>query len=144
MRRRTGALFVPYHKAIRKLLHEKRQRITDLCFVSLHSFTPAMKGDPPRPWDIGVLWDQDGGFAQPLIKTLRAHDELIVGDNEPYSGKDPNGYTVATHAEAAGIPNALLEVRQDHLGTPDGVERWRKVLAEALPEAYKTRGRSAA
>ena len=144
MRRRTGLLFVPYHKAIRKLLHEKRQRRADVHFISLHSFTPAMQGDTPRPWDIGVLWDQDGGFAAPMIEALRDHGGLVVGDNEPYSGKDPNGYTVATHAEAAGLANALLEIRQDHLETPDGVARWHEVIASTLQQAYEIRGRSVA
>ena len=144
MRRRTGLLFVPYHKAICKLLHEKRQRRADIHFISLHSFTPVMQGDAPRPWDVGVLWDQDGGFARPMINALRARVDLVIGDNEPYSGKDPNGYTVATHAEAAGLANALLEVRQDHLGTPDGVARWHEVIAGALRAAYETRGRSIA
>ena len=149
MRRRTALLFVPYHKAIRRTLHEKRQRQareahTDTHFISLHSFTPAMQGDTPRPWDIGVLWDQDGGFATPVIDALQARGDLTVGNNEPYSGKDPNGYTVATHAEAAGLANALLEVRQDHLLTPEDVERWREIIAHALRTAYETRGRSIA
>ena len=144
MRRRTGLLFVPYHKAIRKLLHEKRQRRADIHFISLHSFTPAMQGDAPRPWDVGVLWDQDAGFARPMIKALRAHSDLVIGDNEPYSGKDPNGYTVATHAEASGLANALIEVRQDHLETPNGVVRWHDVIAGALQDAYEIRGRSMA
>jgi len=103
-----------------------------------------MQGDTPRPWDIGVLWDQDGGFAGPMIEALRAYDGLVVGDNEPYTGKDPNGYTVATHAEAAGLANALLEVRQDHLATPNGIARWHEVIAGALQKAYAIRRRSVA
>jgi predicted N-formylglutamate amidohydrolase len=144
IRRRTGLLFVPYHKAIRKLLHEKRQRHAGMHFISLHSFTPAMRGDTPRPWDIGVLWDQDGGFATPMINALRTHAGLVVGDNKPYSGKDPSGYTVATHAQTAGLANALLEVRQDHLATPDGVARWQTVIADALQKAFEIHARSVA
>lgn len=144
MRRRTATLFVPYHKTIRKLLHAKRQRHPDICFVSLHSFTPTLRDGTPRPWDVSVLWDQDEGLAQPMIHALRKHKGLVVGDNEPYSGKDPNGYTVATHAEAAGLPNVLLEIRQDHLQRPGGVEYWCGLIADALRSAREFRRRTAA
>ena len=136
MRERTAALFVPYHKAIRRLLHERHARHDELRFVSLHSFTPRMANGDMRPWDVGVLWDQDGGFAHPVIEAFRQNDSLTVGNNEPYSGKDPNGYTVATHAEAAAIANVLLEIRQDHLGDAAGIKRWSGLVCEALQTAY--------
>ena len=34
--------------------------------VSIHSFTPEMKG-VKRPWEIGILWDRDDRFAKPLL-----------------------------------------------------------------------------
>ena len=40
----------------------------------------------PRPWQAGVLWDSDPRLALPLIAALRAEGDLVVGDNEPYSG----------------------------------------------------------
>ncbi len=79
-----------------------------------------------------------------MIHALRKHKGLVVGDNEPYSGKDPNGYTVATHAEAAGLPNVLLEIRQDHLQRPGGVECWCGLIADALRSAREFRRRTAA
>ena len=54
--------------------------------VAIHSFTPRLRGRPPRPWQIGMLWHHDGRIALPLIARLRG-EGLCVGDNEPYSGQ---------------------------------------------------------
>jgi len=56
----------------------------------------------------------------------------VVGDNKPYSGLAFAGYTIETHAMAAGLPNVMLEVRQDLVDTADGVARWIDILHRAL------------
>ena len=51
---------------------------------------------------------------------MRALEELpgvIVGDNEPYSGKHPSDFTVDHHAEAEGLPHVSIELRQDLIGS---------------------------
>jgi predicted N-formylglutamate amidohydrolase len=47
----------------------------------------------------------------------------VTGDNEPYSGKAPQDYTVDHHAEAIGIPHLGIEIRQDLIDHLAGVER---------------------
>ncbi len=110
---------------------------------SVHSFTPIMNGKE-RPWHIGVLWDQDPRVAVPLIAELAAADpRRVVGDNEPYSAREPAGYTVRTHAESAGLPHGSVEIRQDLIDTQAGVAYWADALAAALepilakPEIYR-------
>jgi hypothetical protein len=44
-----------------------------------------------------------------------------VGDNEPYSGRAPQDFTVDNHAEAAGLPHVGIEVRQDLIDDDEGV-----------------------
>ena len=58
---------------------------------------------------------------------------LHVGDNEPYSGREI-AYTIDLHAGAAGLPNCAVEIRQDLVETPEGVERWADILAEAFAD----------
>jgi len=58
----------------------------------------------------------------------------VVGDNEPYSGKHPSDYTIDHHAEPAGLPHVCIEVRQDTLESPAGIERWVRLLARLLRE----------
>ena len=63
---------------------------------------------------------------------LAEEKELVVGDNQPYSGKHPANYTIDHHAKARGLPHVCIEVRQDLVDSPGGVERWVRLLARAL------------
>ena len=54
--------------------------------LSIHSFTESWK-TVARPWHVGVLWTSDLRLAKPLLEGFRAEGDLIVGDNEPYSGQ---------------------------------------------------------
>ena len=132
-RARAMACYEPYHKAISARLHDFRHRGIVPALISVHSFTPVLGGEP-RPWHVGVLWDQDGRMALRLLKRLNAEPGLIVGDNEPYSGRHPADYTVDRHAESAGLPHVCIEVRQDELATAAGVGRWAELLGRALSE----------
>ncbi|PWC34697.1 N-formylglutamate amidohydrolase [Azospirillum sp. TSO35-2] len=128
---RVDAIFRPYHDAVAAAVAAIRGRGQVPVMVSVHSFTPAMRG-VARPWHIGVLWDHDPRLPLPLMAALRADGRWCVGDNEPYSGRGTSGGTVETHATPAGYPNALLEVRQDLIATPEGADLWAQVLGDAL------------
>jgi len=132
-RTRLACFFDPYHEAIAAMLADFRRRDVVPLVVSVHTFTPEMAGQA-RPWHIGVLWDKDEASARRLMAGLRAVEGLVVGDNEPYSGKHPCDYTIDHHAEPAGLPHVCVEVRQDTLESPAGVERWVRLLARLLRE----------
>lgn len=125
---RADALYWPYHGAIARSLDELGPCPA---LLAVHSFTPQF-GGVTRPWHVGVLWDQDDRLAGPLLGALRRDGAWCVGDNEPYSGRHPAGYTMDAHAESRGLPHVSLEVRQDLLATPEGVARWAALLASAL------------
>jgi predicted N-formylglutamate amidohydrolase len=132
-RTRLGCFFDPYHETIAAMLADFRRRETVPMIISVHTFTPQMAGQA-RPWHIGVLWDKDEPSARRLLAGLRAVEGLVVGDNEPYSGKHPSDYTIDHHAEQAGLPHICIEVRQDTLESPAGVERWVRLLSRLLRE----------
>ena len=117
--------------AIEARLEEFRRHAIVPALLSIHSFTPVMNGNA-RPWHIGVLWDRDARIPVPLMENLAATGEVIVGDNLPYSGRHPADYTVARHAERAGLPHVCIEVRQDLIQSPQGVERWSEILGRCL------------
>ena len=71
-------------------------------------------------------------LAGPLLRRLREDPQMCVGDNEPYSGRHPAGYTIGAHAESRGLPHVSIEVRQDLLMTSADVSRWAALLASAL------------
>jgi predicted N-formylglutamate amidohydrolase len=130
-RARQQAIFQPYHDAIDAVIANKRSLGPDPAVVSLHSFTPTMSGFA-RPWHVGILWNRDGRLPVPLMARLLQEPGLVVGDNEPYSGRDEHGYSIVAHAEAKGLTHALFEVRQDLIGDDAGVARWSDRLTAVL------------
>ena len=127
---RGEAFFWPYHRAIAAVMAHLWRRGPAPALFSIHSFTPSLNGED-RQWDIGVLWNRDPRLALPLIHELRQRDHLRVGDNEPYSGRE-KAYTIDLHAGVAGLPNCAVEIRQDHLETPQGAAHWAEILGDAL------------
>lgn len=131
-RLRLANLFDPYHECIAAMLAAHRARGVRPLVIAVHSFTPSLGDGARRPWHVGVLWDQDEANARRLMRGLSDVEGLVVGDNEPYSGKHPSDYTIDHHAERAGLPHLCLEVRQDQLESPAGVERWVRLLAAQI------------
>ena len=132
-RQRSAAIFQPYHDAIDNLIDDFLLKGTVPVMISVHSFTPVL-GNRRRPWHIGVLWDKDPRIALPLLEKLRQDRDLVVGDNEPYSGHHHADYTVDNHAEGRGLANVSIEIRQDLLHDKAGFERWTALLVNALTE----------
>ncbi len=128
---RAEALFKPYHRAIETALEAFTARGVNPAVLSIHSFTPVMNGFQ-RPWHIGILWDKDPRMAVPILAALRREPGLVVGDNEPYSAREPAGYTVRTHAEKRGLPHLNVELRQDLVGTDAGTTGWAERLVRVL------------
>lgn len=128
---RRREIFLPYHGAIARRLDRAAAAGVAPVIVSMHSCTPVMNGHA-RPWHIGVLWNEDGRVARPLIAALARLPGVTVGDNEPYSGRDGHGFTLPHHAEQRGLPHVLIEVRQDLIGDPAGIISWSEILDQTL------------
>jgi predicted N-formylglutamate amidohydrolase len=128
---RLGSFFDPYHECIGALRAGFRARGDVPLLVAVHSFSPVL-GGATRPWHAGVLWDHDEPNARRLLRGLAAQPDLVIGDNEPYSGKHPANYTIDHHAKANRLPHLCIEVRQDQLASPAGIERWVRLLARMI------------
>lgn len=114
----------PYHDALAALLDTAPPAL----ILSLHSFTPGLRSKPEeaRPWQVGVLYNQDDRAARLAIPLLAA-EGLVVGDQQPYSGTLLNA-TMNRHAEAEGRPYLGIEVRQDQIGDTVGQDLWAERL----------------
>lgn len=128
---RIKSIYDPYHNAIDTQLKKFAHKNIVPALISIHSFTPILMGEV-RECHIGVLWDKDDRIAHPLIHRLRENTNIIVGDNEPYSGQHIADFTIDHHAETAGIPHVGIEIRQDFLQSPEGICRWSDILKDAL------------
>lgn len=121
-----------YHRAIEQQFELARRDGKIVAFVGIHSFTPIMNGFE-RPWDVAVLWNRDPRLARALLRRLRVESDLCVGENEPYSGRVA-GFSMDWHGGGNGLPNAVIEVRQDLIDTHHGVEHWARKLARILSD----------
>jgi predicted N-formylglutamate amidohydrolase len=128
---RAASCYWPYHSAVTATIERVAARGVVPAIISIHTCTPVMK-DLERPWHIGVLSNTDRRMAELLIAELSRDSALCVGDNQPYSGLDPHGYSIETHALPAGRPNVLLEIRQDLVDTQHGAQHWATLVESAL------------
>jgi predicted N-formylglutamate amidohydrolase len=115
----------PYHAALATWL----DRLEPELILSIHSFTPRLAtSDAERPWQIGLLYNQDDRAARHAIR-LFGELGLNVGDNQPYSGRELNA-TMNRHAEAHGRPYCAIEIRQDLIATRAEQARWAAMIAD--------------
>ena len=128
---RARDVYHPYHRAIRQRIDAGTTAEQCPVLIAIHSFTPRASG-VERPCHVGVLWDKDPRLPLPLMHALRDDRDLVVADNEPYSGRHPADFTIDHHAETLGIAHAGIEMRQDLVRDEIGQERWATRLAAAL------------
>ncbi len=132
---RASALYWPYHAAIEEQVERLRKSGPPPAFISIHSFTPVLNGIS-RAVQMGVLWDKDPGTAEIFVEEFRAAGYL-TGDNEPYSGKAPQDFTIDHHAEEIELPHVGIEVRQDLIDDIAGVNEITPIMhniIESIPE----------
>jgi predicted N-formylglutamate amidohydrolase len=130
---RLATYFDPYHSELEHILDAHRPAL----ILSLHSFTPQLESDPgqQRPWDIGVLYNEYDTASRWAIQEL-ADAGLLVGDQLPYSGKLLNA-TMNRHAEGNEIPYIGVEMRQDVVSDPIGVDRFVQILGSVCNNIMK-------
>lgn len=127
---RMARFYHPYHHRVA----DRLEAMVSPLIVSVHSFTPHLASDPEqaRPWDIGILYNEDDRAARIAIPLLEAAG-LKVGDQQPYSGKLLNA-SMNRHAETGGIPYLGIEMRQDRVQDAAGQRRFADLLGPIILE----------
>ena len=128
---REDEIFDAYHSSVGNRISIMRSENKNPILISLHSFTPVIGGQF-RPWEIGILFKDDERLSAPLINKLREQKDLNIGDNKPYSGSEPAGYTVDYHVEPLSLPSVAVEFRQDLIEFETGAVRWANIFGDAL------------
>jgi len=131
--RRLDRFHRPYHGAVAAAIDRALADGATPRLIAVHSFTPQLRGRAPRPWHVAVLRNGDDRIADPLLDRLREESELVVGDDEPYSGA-LEGDAMARHGLGRGLPHVLLEVRNDLIADEAGQLAWAALLARCLAD----------
>lgn len=130
---RISRYWRPYHDHVATVI----KRVQPKLLISLHSFTPKLETQPDaaRPWQVGILYNQDDRAARIAIPLLRG-EGVIVGDQLPYSGKLLNA-TMNRHGEGNAIAYLGIEMRQDLIGDSIGVAHWAGKLSNTISKAME-------
>ncbi len=132
---RANAIYWPYHNAIDEQIKRLEALGPAPAFISVHSFTPVLNGIA-RDVQMGVLWDKDDRLSDIFIEEFR-NAGFLTGDNEPYSGRAPQDFTIDHHAEEIGLPHVGIEVRQDLIDDIAGVDEIAPIMHDivaSIPE----------
>ncbi|WP_109357008.1 N-formylglutamate amidohydrolase [Sphingorhabdus sp. EL138] len=121
---RLNRFFHPYHDRVAELIRDLDPALT----LFLHSFTPKLRSGlmEMRPWDIGVLYNEQEAASRLAIQHLE-QEGLVVGDQQPYSGKDLHA-TMKRQAEDIGKAYTEIEIRQDLISHETGQRRFSEIL----------------
>lgn len=127
---RAKAIFTPFHRRVSAYLDRRLATRRPTRLVSIHSFTSTFF-DTHRPWYAGVLFDRATEFARDVIDNLGG-PALLIGINEPYKTDRKGDYAIPVHGDDRNIPAIMIEIRNDQIGDPVGVEQWASRIEKAL------------
>jgi predicted N-formylglutamate amidohydrolase len=127
----------PYRDAIRSLVTGELGRGANVVHVSVHSFTPVMRGRT-RKAHVGLLFDPAHDAERSMCTRLRAHIRradpgLVVRSNYPYKGVDDAVTTwLRTDLDPRRYAGIEIEMNQRLCRRPPGLLRLSRALATAL------------
>ena len=129
--RRIEQVYLPFCDTLAAILQHKMETGPAPTFVSVHSFTPVFRGRI-RELEIGILHDADARLADALLELITAEGALRIGRNEPYGPADGVTHTLVKHAIPLGLPNVMIEIRNDLIADAAGQSAMAVRLARHL------------
>ena len=128
---RTGAVYLPFHNGLHGLIARRIALGLRPVVVTIHSFTPVYFGRM-RTVEFGVIHDADPAYAVAIHRAAQHSTNLVTELNAPYSAADDVTHTLRVVATPYGLPNAMLEIRNDLIATPEAEQTMAETLAPVL------------
>jgi predicted N-formylglutamate amidohydrolase len=117
----------PFATTLAEVVEERIAAVAPPALVTIHSFTPVWFGER-REVELGLLHDADSRLVDAMLPEATRLTGLRAARNEPYGPADGVTHTLAAHALPRGLPNVMVEIRNDLIATPEDVTR----VAEGL------------
>ena len=114
---RTEAIYLPWCHGLHGLIARRIALGLRPVIITIHSFTPVYFGKPRRV-EFGIIHDEDPGLACAIHAAATRTTRLQAELNAPYSAQDDVTHTLRVQATPYGLPNAMLEIRNDLIATP--------------------------
>ena len=136
---RIERLYLPFHGLVRARIARALALGARPVILTIHSFAPIWHG-APRKVEFGVIHDDLPALAELIVAQAEGLG-LVTELNAPYSAADHVTHTLRLHALPYGLDNAMLELRNDLIATPEAQEalaaRLATVLAHAIDRVTK-------
>lgn len=128
---RIDNYYEPFKQSVSDIISE--QMIAPM-LVTIHSFTPQYH-DRPRDVEIGILCDADSRAADAMLSISSQIDHYKIERNQPYGPEDGVTHTLKEHGIKNGLPNVMIEVRNDLLRSEDQLEDIAHALTLLIKQA---------
>lgn len=140
--RRVVELFRPYHERIAQELDVMLEQGRTPFLLSVHTMTESLQRGGRRSQEVTICHVGDDPAAVAALDLLEVMNDVVVGDNDPYSLDIGVDYTVPEHAIRRGLPALQVEFRQDLVATSVFVEHWVERFAPVLEHLLEKRTRT--
>lgn len=128
---RVEAIYLPWVEGLHGLIARRIALGLRPVVVTVHSFTPVYNGKQRRV-EFGVIHDADAHFAVAVQSAATRLTRLNVQLNAPYSAADDVTHTLRLQATPYGLPNVMLEIRNDLITTAAQQAAMADQLAQVL------------
>ncbi|MBL4928728.1 N-formylglutamate amidohydrolase [Fuscibacter oryzae] len=128
---RTEAIYLPWTNGLHNLIANRIALGRRPVVITIHSFTPIYHGRQ-RLVEFGVIHDADAHLSVAILDAAHRKTRLQAELNSPYSAADDVTHTLRVHATPYGLPNAMLEIRNDLIATPEAQAKMAETLAPVL------------
>lgn len=135
---RTRDIYLPFRELLARTIEG---RALPMSIVTIHSFTPVYFGKQ-RDVELGFLHDRDDRMADGMLRAARQHSSMRTELNKPYAAIDGVTHTLREHAIPRGLPNVMIEVRNDLLGDDAGIARVATELTAMLESVVSEFGQN--
>ncbi len=143
LQRRIDAYHTPYHTVCAHHIERLMEIYDKPAVFSFHSFPRHQTSYPePFPWNFTIHHRNGLGLEDIALSFFQNnYPEVKIGNNDPYDLKSlPSTCGFMMHGEERGLPNLLIEVPNDQMRDPEGIEKWSNVcqeLIETFPAALR-------
>lgn len=136
---RIESVYHPFCDSVTQVIEARSERQHPTALVTVHSFTPDYHGRP-RAVEIGVLHDADSRLADAMLTQASQLAHRKIERNTPYGPEDDVTHSLKLHGIGHGLPNVMLEIRNDLLSTPDAIQIMAGELLQLIEPALAELG----
>ncbi len=128
---RTEAIYLPWAAGLHNLIARRLALGLQPVLVTIHTFTPVYFGKK-RQVELGIIHDADRSLSVAVLTAAQKQTRLNTQLNAPYSAADGVTHTLRLHGVPYGLPNVMLEFRNDLLSSPQAEQAMADQLAPVL------------